>query len=196
MEELRRRYPGLRPVQFPTAWEAAAWTIIGRRVRMSQAATIKRRIAERHGRRIEFPGGQALCSFPSPRTVLSLPGIQGLPGRKLEDLHGVAAAALDGRLDAERLLGPPAEEALAELQQIHGIGPFSAELILARGAGHPDLFPSHERRLAAAMATLYGVDDHAAQVRIAERWRPYRSWVALLIRRWLEDGAQGIAGGG
>ena len=38
---LQRRFPGLRPVLFYTPYEAAAWAIIGQRIRMTQAATIK-----------------------------------------------------------------------------------------------------------------------------------------------------------
>src|ERR1700761_4269288 len=35
---LQRRFPGLRPVLFYTPYEAAAWAIIGQRIRMTQAA--------------------------------------------------------------------------------------------------------------------------------------------------------------
>jgi len=43
--EIQRRYPGLRPVGFWSPYEAAAWTIIGHRIRMTQAAALKARIA-------------------------------------------------------------------------------------------------------------------------------------------------------
>jgi 3-methyladenine DNA glycosylase/8-oxoguanine DNA glycosylase len=48
---------------------------------------------------------------------------------------------------APKVLVNRAYEALAHLQRLPGIGPFSAQLILIRGAGHPDVFPSDERRL-------------------------------------------------
>src|SRR6266699_2950460 len=35
--EVQRRYPGLRPVGFWSPYEAAAWTIIGHRIRITQA---------------------------------------------------------------------------------------------------------------------------------------------------------------
>ncbi|GAA1988257.1 hypothetical protein [Amycolatopsis minnesotensis] len=47
-----------------------------------------------------------------------------------------------------------------------GIGPFSAQLILVRGAGHPDVFPRDERRLADEMRHRYGVP--AATVGLGE----------------------------
>ncbi|GAB2976089.1 hypothetical protein GCM10017788_40710 [Amycolatopsis acidiphila] len=63
-------------------------------------------------------------------------------------------------------------------------GPFSAQLILVRGAGHPDVFPDSEERLHAEMRELYALPEAspAALAEVADRWRPYRSWVALLLR--------------
>lgn len=195
VEHLRRRYPGLRPVQFPTPWEAAAWAVIGHRVRITQAAAIKQRLSARFGRRTEFPGGQVLNSFPGPETVLSIPAMPGLTVRKFETLRGIAHAAIDGVLDADRLLSLSIAEASAGLQSLYGIGPFSAELILVRGAGAPDLFPTSEPRLTKAMSALYGTADRAEHERIASLWSPFRSWVELLIRRWLEDETGEIARG-
>jgi len=40
---LAAQFPGLRPVCFGSPYEAAAWTIIGHRIRMVQAAAIKER---------------------------------------------------------------------------------------------------------------------------------------------------------
>ena len=78
---------------------------------------------------------------------------------------------------------------MEELQELPGIGPFSAELILLRGAGHPDVFPRQERRLHLAMAAAYDLADPTIDelVAIADSWRPYRTWSAFLLRaRWEE----------
>jgi DNA-3-methyladenine glycosylase II len=45
VHELQQRFPGLRPVLFGTPYEAAAWALICHRIRMTQAATVKARIA-------------------------------------------------------------------------------------------------------------------------------------------------------
>jgi DNA-3-methyladenine glycosylase II len=42
---LQRRYPGLRPVGFWSPYEAAAWAVIGQRIRIRQAAAIKAGLA-------------------------------------------------------------------------------------------------------------------------------------------------------
>jgi DNA-3-methyladenine glycosylase II len=59
-----------------------------------------------------------------------------LPGRKAEYLHTVAEAALDGRLDGAALRAVEPEEAVATVQEVKGLGPFAAELVVLRGATH------------------------------------------------------------
>lgn len=79
-----------------------------------------------------------------------------------------------------------------------GIGPFSAELVLIRGVGTTDILPTAEPRLLRAVARAYELDhepDLAELGRIAETWRPYRTWVAVLLRRMLEDETGEIARG-
>ena len=119
--ELQRRYPGLRPVGFWSPYEAAAWTIIGHRIRITQAAAIKARMAERLGEPVSF-GGRVVHAFPSPQRLAGLDAFPGLAGRKPEWLRSLARAALDGQLDAARLRAMPPEEALADLKTLPEIG--------------------------------------------------------------------------
>ena len=200
--EIQQRYPGLRPVGFWSPYEAAAWTIIGHRIRITQAAAIKARMAERLGEPVSF-GGRVVHAFPSPMRLAELDTFPGLAGRKPEWLRSLAQAALVGQLDAARLRAMPHEVAMTDLKKLPGIGDFSAGLILLRGAGDPDAVPGQEPRLARAVALAYGLPGPATpeQLRdISEHWRPYRTWVTLLLRTQLEyqtgeiTGRQGHAG--
>ncbi|MEU4202162.1 DNA-3-methyladenine glycosylase 2 family protein [Streptomyces sp. NPDC026294] len=191
MAGLMADYPGLRPVCFHSPYEAAAWAVIGNRIRKSQAAAVKARIAREYGQRIHV-AGQILHAFPTPTVLRAIPHVPGLTTLKVQRLHALAEAALDGQLDATRLRGLPADHALAELRALPGIGPFSAELILIRGAGHPDVFPRHEPRVHQAIAAAYGLSavsaaDIAQLSKVADRWKPYRSWAAFLLRVRLGD---------
>lgn len=132
-----------------------------------------------------------------PAMLARLSTIKGLSETNLPRLRGVAEAALGGTLGAARLRSLPRSEALEELTAIPGIGPFSAELILLRGAGDPDLTPTADPRLARAMAIAYDLKAPPSAARIAEIsevWKPYRTWVALLLRIMLEDETHEIAG--
>ena len=192
--ELQRRYPGLRPISFHSPYEAACWTIISHRIRIVQAAGLKQQLAERFGTPVEVAGVR-LPTFPAPSALPSrVPLVSEL---KSDRLHAIAEAALAGRLDAATLRALPTDEAIARLRELPGIGPFSAELILLRGAGHPDAFPTAETRLHDEMAHAYGLTEpsKADLAAIAEAWRPYRTWVSLLLRTRREEETAEIATG-
>src|SRR5271163_5341717 len=92
---LQRRFPGLRPVLFYTPYEAAAWTIISQRIRMTQAARVKARLADQLGDRGAFLAPARLAQLTAPQ--------QGLTTRKFDQRHTLAAAAHDGALTREQL---------------------------------------------------------------------------------------------
>jgi DNA-3-methyladenine glycosylase II len=145
-------------------------------------------MAEQLGEPVSF-GGRIVPAFPSPQRLAGLDAFPGLAGRKPEWLRVLAEAALDGQLDTARLRAMPHEEAMADLKKLPGIGDFSAGLTLLRGASDPDAVPGQEPRLARAVALAYGLPGPATpeQVReISEGWRPYRTWVTLLLRIQLE----------
>ena len=181
-------FRGLRPVLFPTPYEAACWSVLSQRTRMTQAAHVRARLVEAHGTTLRV-GAATRHAFPAPQALLRVTELDGVGDEKLARLHAVATAADEGALDAAALRALTVDEALAALRRIHGIGPFGAELVLVRGAGAPDVYPSRERRLHQAMAELYELDDpdEGELERIADGWRPYRSWVALLLRAWWEE---------
>jgi DNA-3-methyladenine glycosylase II len=196
---LQRRFPGLRPVGFWSPYEAAAWTIIGHRIRIRQAAAIKAAMARELGEPVRF-GGTLVHAFPAPDRLADLgASFPGLSGRKPEWLREIAVAAMDGYLDTTRLRALPREAALAELKKLPGIGDFSAELVLLRGACDPDALARHEPRLARAVGRAYGLPGPATEselLEISENWRPYRTWVTLLLRTQLEDETGEISGRG
>ncbi len=192
---MQARYPGLRPVCFYSPYEAGAWILISHRIRITQAARIKARLAEEMGETLDIHG-ETLHAFPSPTQLLQLESFPGLFGRKIEYLHRLAEATIDGRLDAARLRSLPREKALEELQQLPGIGIFSAEHILLRGAGDPDYLTLNEPRLPRAVALAYNLtsEPSSEELRaISERWRPYRTWVTFLLRHMLEEETHEIA---
>ena len=95
----------------------------------------------------------------------------GLARQKAPRIRGVAKALLDGRGDRlERILALPTDRAREALMALPGVGPKTADVVLAMAGGHPT-FP---------------VDTHIA--RIARRWNlvrrtDYESFRAAL-ERW------------
>jgi DNA-3-methyladenine glycosylase II len=176
--------PGLRPVCFWTPWEAACWSILTQRTSRRTASVFRRRISEQLGTPVAVDGTE-VATFPSPNVLLGATDLPGVNQVKLDRIHGLAAAALDGTLTAATLRGMPSDDALATLRTLPGVGPFSAGLILIRGAGSPDVFTTGEPRLLAAVRTAYQLSESAADDEyhaIAEHWRPLRSWVSFWFR--------------
>lgn len=148
---------------------------------MTQATTIKARLAAELG---TSHGSGPSIATPPPEVLAELDGFDGLPDTKVQRIRAVAVAALDGLLNPDTLRGTANDEALDSLQTIEGIGPFSAGLILVRGAGEPDVFPQHEKRLHKIMRDRYDSADAstAELAEIASSWKPFRSWISFQFR--------------
>ena len=181
---LQRKHPGLRPVSFHSPYEAAAWSIISARRQRAQGSVVRNRIARALGR-VYGEGPDQMFAFPTPERLLELDEIQSLEEVKIERLHAVARAALNGELDADLLLGLSTEEAMAHLQKLPGIGPMYATLILLRSTGAIDSVTGVEPRLGTYLAHFYGLPDPASEQQIGHimaGWRPFRTWSAVLVR--------------
>lgn len=175
---------GRRPVCFGTPFEAAVWAVLSQRVSMAQAGRVKDALAASLGTRMEI-GGTEVTAFPGPAVLASLESFAGLWDSKLARIRALAEVALAGDLDPAYLRSLELDDALTHLQSLPGIGPFGATLILARGAGHPDVPPPTLRRFRAAVAAAYDLDelpDEAKLAELSEGWRPFRAWVTWLLR--------------
>ena len=175
---------GRRPVCFGTPFEAAVWAVLSQRVSMAQAGRVKDALAASLGTPMEI-GGESVTAFPGPGALAELESFPGLWDSKLERIRALAGAAAAGDLDPAFLRSLELDEALTHLQSLPGIGPFGAMLVLARGAGHPDVPPPTLRRFRQAVAAAYGLEeepDEAKLAELSEAWRPYRAWVTWLLR--------------
>lgn len=173
--------PGMRPCGFHSPYEAAAWSVLSQRVRIVQAAAFRQELTKEFGHDGVFP-------TPAVLGTLSL----DLPGRKLEYLHAVAEAALEGQLDCRALREMPEQFALAQVQAIKGLGPFAADLVVIRGANAVDVAPRNEPRLETEVAHLYGTERSLDE--ISQGWRPFRSWASVYLRALREERTHEIAG--
>ena len=186
---LLERYGALRPVLFGSPFDAGVWAILTQRTQFRQTIRLRELLAALAPAEVAVDG-HVLRPFPGPAALVDLEPVPGLPVPKVEWLRELARAAADGFLDAGRLRALPPEEALLELRDLPGVGAFSSELILVRGAGAPDVLPAAEPRVRAAVRLAYGLAGDPGPgefTRIAEPWRPRRSWVCLLLRARLAE---------
>lgn len=183
---LQQTYRCLRPVLFHSPYEAAAGFIIGHRIAIGRKRAIVARLSEAFGDTIEV-NGQAFHAFPDPRALLGLDGFAGISPEKIQRLHGVAQAALDGWLDRATLRSLEIEEARNRLMLIRGVGPFFADGILHRGAGIVDDVPKDDLTPYAVQKAyrLTAPPDRQTLLETARRWQPFRTWTTVLLHVWL-----------
>jgi DNA-3-methyladenine glycosylase II len=177
-------YPGLRPVLFHSPYEAAAWSVLSQRRHRAQATALRRRLSEAASVRFEL-AGQPEAAFPLPAQLLEITEFAGIEPSRMARLHGVAQAALDGQLNAVALSAASHESALADLQRISGLGPVYATLVYLRSTGVKDALTLGEPRLADYLRHYYGLTESpgaAVVEKIAEKWRPFRTWASVLFR--------------
>ncbi len=181
---LQGEYPGLRPVLFHSPYEAAAWAMLAQRRHRTQAAAVRRRLSQAAGMTF-YLAGQPELAFPLPARLLEIDSFPGIDETRLARLHGVARAALDGDLDANVLAAAPADQVMKELRKIKGLGPVYAMLVYFRATGVTDALALGEPRLAGYLRHYYDLPstpDTETITRLAEPWRPFRTWAGVLFR--------------
>lgn len=184
LAEVHAVAPGFRPANFYSPYEAAVWSVLTARRSRPQGIAIRTMLSRLHGATIEL-AGQEVVAVPTPATLATIQSVPGLPVDRIPRLHAVAEAALLGRLEADRLRALPADDAMAELQQLPGIGAFYSALVVVRACGHADVLSLAEERSRTVVQQLYGLSEplsDAALIELGERWRPFRTWVTVMLR--------------
>lgn len=176
--------PGFRPSNFYSPYEAAVWAVISARRARPQGIALRRRLSEAHGTVFDLAGHRE-AALPGPAQLLALDDFPGLPNDRMPRVHAIAEAALQGKLDVERLTQMTPDEAMADLQKLPGIGPFYSALIVIRACGLTDVLSTEEDHTRSAVQELYGFDHpptNAELAEVADRWRPFRTWALVTLR--------------
>jgi DNA-3-methyladenine glycosylase II len=109
---------------------------------------------------------------------------------KIRSLRAVSSAILAGEVMLDSLAQMEAEDAIAHLVTIKGIGRWTAEVYLLFALGHPDIFPAGDLALREAARAAFAMPERPQEkvlVALAEAWRPHRSAAARLL--WAHYGA-------
>lgn len=107
----------------------------------------------------------------------------GLSRPKQKTILAISQAVANG-LDLSALCDLEAEEAIAALTSVAGIGRWTAEVYLLSAAGHPDVFPARDVALQSAVGQALGLNprpDEKSLIRIAESWSPHRGVASRLF---------------
>lgn len=179
-ESLRAYVAGHAGLRVPGAlngYELALRAVLGQQVTVKAATTIFGRFVQTFGAVVETPEPDVDRLAPDAADVAdaSLQQLidRGLTRRRAETVQALSRAVCDGVVK----LDPPVDfhAMRGSLQELPGIGPWTAEYIAMRALGDPDAFPSSDLGLLQATK----LTKPAALLALAEAWRPYRAYAAL-----------------
>lgn len=193
-----RTFRGLRLPRDAHLYEALLHSIIGQQLSVASANAIKGRLFARLGRALEADGVAVPC-VPSPSQLLAdgVSGLRsvGLSGAKARALLGLAAWASGSPPALERLAVAPLDSARASLEELSGVGRWTAENALLRGVGRKDVFVAGDLGLRIAL-DRFGALSRTASEEKARAWgeRCYPGWgsyATLYLWRRLVSGRVG-----
>lgn len=178
--ELRQhltRTPGLRVPGSLSGFELALRAVLGQQISVKAATTIFGRFVQTFGSEVVTPDLDVDRVGPDAADVANATLQQlidrGLTQKRAESVRALARATADGTVRLE----PPVDFAAMRgaLQELPGIGPWTAEYIAMRALGDPDAFPTSDLGLLNALK----IEKPAALSALSEGWRPFRAYAAL-----------------
>lgn len=175
------RAQGVRVPGAFDGFELAVRAILGQQVTVKGASTLMSRLTNTFGEAIECEAPElthlaataSRLASASPEEIREI----GIPNARAATLHAIASHVASGALDLDAPTNGPT--LVAQLVELPGIGPWTADYIAMRVAKWSDSFPASDIALRHAL----GDASPRAMSRMAERWRPYRAYAAM--RLWL-----------
>jgi 3-methyladenine DNA glycosylase/8-oxoguanine DNA glycosylase len=177
-----QRFTGLRPPRFGSLFETLGMTVPFQQVSLEAGQSFVNRLVERFGR-----SRRGLWLFPEPEAIAnaSLEDLRaaGLSTAKAATLRHAAFLIVAGTLNDVEIERLPSGEALRLLDDLPGIGPWTAGVILLRGFGRLDVFPHGDvgarRTLSHLLERTSPIGD-ADETDVLEQLGPYRGLVYFL----------------
>ena len=156
-------------------------SIISQQISTQAAASIEARFIQYFW---GFPETQVLWETP-PAVLRTL----GISARKGEYMRAVALAFLSWVIDPVELAKAPDRKVIEVLSSIHGIGVWSAQMILIFTLGRNDVFAPKDGGIRQAMVNLYdlsetGISLERRMTYISENWKPYRTTAMRLLWKY------------
>ena len=149
---------------------------------------IDQQVSVHAGRAIWKRLEEGLSGDVSPMKVISL-GPEalrtfGLSRPKARYATCLAEVITDGSLDLEGLSCLSDEDVQKQLTAVTGIGRWTSDIYLMFALGREDVWPSGDLAVAEAVKRMLGLEKRPTPTEmdaIGERWKPWRSDVAVLL---------------
>lgn len=176
---LARRFRGMRPPRFPSVFEAFINATACQQMSLTVGILLLNRLAEVSGLTLE-ENGVASHAFPRPQDLVHRDphaiALLGFSRQKVRAMIEMARAIEDGQLSLESLTEVSDDVALANLQELRGVGRWTAEYVLLRGLGRWHIFPGDDVGARNNLTRWLGLNedlDYESVGRALARWKKY-----------------------
>jgi AraC family transcriptional regulator, regulatory protein of adaptative response / DNA-3-methyladenine glycosylase II len=167
--------PGRRSPGAVDPHELCVRAVLGQQVSVAAARTLAARLVDRFGAPSPFGVDGITRMFPLDSVMAEQdPATIGIPMARARALVGFSDALATGKISLDA--GVDREEAVKAMEELPGIGPWTASYVCMRSLSDPDVF----------LATDLAVRQGAARVNLpseqkpldahAQAWRPWRSY--------------------
>ena len=160
-------------------YEAIVDSFIFQQISGSAAEAILKKFERLYGGRL-----------PTPREFLRTPQQKirsaGVSPQKYSYIKDLCERLVRNELDLDGLRKLPDEEVIAILDDVKGIGRWTAEMFLMFSLKRVDVFPVDDLGIRNAMTNVYGFrhrPSREAMLKLSEKWAPYRSVASLYLWR-------------
>jgi DNA-3-methyladenine glycosylase II len=188
MHQISQQLYGLKNPTTPTVFESLVDSIVEQQISIKVAYTIEQRLAKKFGDPFDIEG-RTYFAYPTPQRIsdASVSEVQqvGLSMRKAEYIHGVAQLIEDGKLELEEMKKQKNPDCIiAKLDEIKGIGVWTAELTMLRGMQRLDALPADDFGIRRVISRYYcgGRPIKADEARgIAKAWGRWKGLAAFYL---------------
>ncbi len=179
---------GLKNPTTPTVFESLVDSIVEQQISIKVAHTIEQRLAKKFGETLTVEGDTYFI-YPTPKNIAdaSVSEIQkvGLSVHKAEYIQNAAKLIANGDLDLEKMKTEEnPQRIIAELDEIRGIGVWTAELTMLRGLQRLDALPADDFGIRRVISRYYcgGKPLKSVEAReIAKLWGRWKGLAAFYL---------------
>nr|WP_321352059.1 DNA-3-methyladenine glycosylase [uncultured Methanoregula sp.] len=158
----------------PDPFAALAASIVAQQISAKAADTVWNRMQERFG--TINPETLASASTEEIRQC-------GMSQKKAGYIQGIGTAVMQGDLDFSRFGELSDSEIIARLTALHGVGTWTAEMLLIFSLERPDVVSWNDLAIRRGMMNLYGLETLSREQfdRYRKRYSPYGSVASLYL---------------
>jgi DNA-3-methyladenine glycosylase II len=156
---LTRKLWGLKSPTTQTVFEALVDSIVEQQISLKVANGIESKITKRFGDTLKLEG-DTFYAYPTPQRLASAKTEElrqcGLSLRKGEYIKEAATLITEGKLNLEKISNyENSEQIIRELDEIRGIGVWTAELTMLRGMQRLEALPADDLGLRRVISRYY-----------------------------------------